>query len=92
MIIFEEEACDISWGLCRRHVNNSDQVIFEESQAYDKFHCTGATVDTKKVHLYNESYISMGFTWTGDSICPILLCLVCGKQLTNAAMAPAKLK
>jgi hypothetical protein len=46
----------------------------------------------KNVHLYNESYLSMGFTWTSDSSCPIPLCLTCGKQLTNAAMAPADLK
>jgi hypothetical protein len=74
-----------------RHVNNSDEVSDEESQASDKFHCTGATVDTKKVWLYSESYLSMGFTWMGSSIFPHPLCL-CGKQLTNAAVAPAKLK
>jgi hypothetical protein len=34
----------------------------------------------------------MGFTWTGDSSCPIPLCLIYGKQLTKAAMATAKLK
>jgi hypothetical protein len=34
----------------------------------------------------------MGFTWTGDSSSPIPLFLVCGKRLTNAALAPAKLK
>jgi hypothetical protein len=34
----------------------------------------------------------MGFTWNGDSGCPILLCLICSKRPTNAAVAPAKLK
>jgi hypothetical protein len=38
-------------------------------------------MDTKRVWLYSESYLSMGFTWTGDSSCPIPLCLICGKQL-----------
>jgi hypothetical protein len=42
-----------------------------------------------KVRLYTVSYLSMGFTWAGDSSCPIPLCLVCDKQLTNSAMAPA---
>jgi hypothetical protein len=75
-----------------RHTDNFDEVSDEESQASDKFHCTSATTDTKKARLYNKSYLSMGFTWTGDSSCPIPLCLVCGKRLTNTAMAPAKLK
>jgi hypothetical protein len=54
-----------------RHMDNSDDVSDEESQAFDKFHCTSATTDTRKVLLYNESYLSMGFTWAGDSSCPI---------------------
>jgi hypothetical protein len=29
-------------------MDNSDQVIDEESQASDKYHCTSATADTKK--------------------------------------------
>jgi hypothetical protein len=60
-----------------RHTDNSDEFRDEESQASDKFHCTSATTDTKKVCLYSESYLSMGYTWTGDSSCPIPLCLVC---------------
>jgi hypothetical protein len=47
-----------------------------------------ATTDTKKVYLYNESYLSMDSAWTGYSGCPIL----CGNRLTDAAMAPAKFK
>jgi hypothetical protein len=49
-------------------------------------------MNTEKVRLHKESDLSMGFTWTGDSSCFIPLCLVCGKRLTNAAMAPANLK
>jgi hypothetical protein len=75
-----------------RHTDDSDEVSDEELSASVKFHCTSATTDTKRSHLYNESYILMCFTWTGDSSCPIPLCLVCGKQLKNAAMAPVKLK
>ena len=47
---------------------------------------------TQEVRLYDESYLSMGFTWTGDPSCPMPLRLVCGKQLPNAALAPAKLE
>ncbi len=46
----------------------------------------------KKNCLYNESYLVIGFTWTGEKDCPLPLCIVCGKKLTNTAMAPAKLK
>jgi hypothetical protein len=47
---------------------------------------------TPKGPSFNESYLLIGFTWTSDSSCPIPLCLVCSKQLTNAAIAPGKLK
>jgi hypothetical protein len=73
-----------------RHTNNSDEVSDEESIGSDKFHYTNATTDTKKVCLYNESF--NGLYMDCDSRCPIPLGLICGKQLTNAAMAPAKLK
>jgi hypothetical protein len=34
----------------------------------------------------------MGFTWTGNSSCPIRLCFIYGNRLINAVIAPAKLK
>jgi hypothetical protein len=52
-----------------RHTDSFDDVSDDESQASDKFHCTSATPDTKMIHIYNESYLSMGLTWTGDSSC-----------------------
>jgi hypothetical protein len=73
-------------------MDSSDKVSDEELQSSESFHCISATRDTKKVRLYNESYLSMGFTWAGNPSCPIPLCVVCDKELTNAAMAPAKLK
>jgi hypothetical protein len=39
-------------------LHNSDKDIDVESQGSDKFHCTSATTDTKKVRFYNESYLS----------------------------------
>lgn len=74
---------------------NSDKASEEELQhsESESFACTSSTVlDPKKVRLYSESYLTMGFSWTGDPHCPIPLCVICGKQLTNTAMAPAKLK
>ena len=48
--------------------------------------------DVKKNRLYNDSYLAIGFTWTGEEKCPLLLCIVCGKNLANTAMVPVKLK
>jgi hypothetical protein len=67
-----------------RHMNNSDEDSDEESQASDKFHCTSATTDTKKVHFYNESYLLIQVV--------LFLCASTVANGTNAAMAPAKLK
>jgi hypothetical protein len=48
--------------------DKSDKVSDEELQSFKSFHCTSARRFTKKVHLYDESYLSMGFTWAGRYI------------------------
>ncbi|KAL4101096.1 hypothetical protein QTP88_021116 [Uroleucon formosanum] len=42
--------------------------------------------------LYNISYLAMGFTWYGNKNCSQPECIVCGVKLSNAIMAPNKLK
>jgi hypothetical protein len=49
-------------------MDNSDKVSDEELQSSESFHCTSATRVTKKPHLYNESCLSIGFTWAGTYI------------------------
>ena len=69
------------------------RLVMESHKAPDHFHCiSGITTGRKKIRLYGESYLSVGFTWTGDPGFLIPLCVVCGKRLSNAAIAPAKLK
>jgi hypothetical protein len=72
--------------------DNCDTVSDEELQFSESFRCTNATRVTEKVCLYNDSNLSMGFIWAVDPSLPIPLCVIFGKQLINAAMAPAKLK
>ncbi len=48
--------------------------------------------DVKKNRLYSDIYLAIGFTWTGEQDCQLPLCIVCGKKLSNTAMALAKLK
>ena len=40
---------------------------------------------------YDESYLTYGFTWTGDENQPLPLCLVCGCKMSNESMISSKL-
>jgi hypothetical protein len=75
----------------RRHTNSSDEVSDEESKASVKFLCTSATMDTKKVVFTMKATYQCTLHGLVIQIL-ISLCLICGKQLTNAAIAPEKLK
>ncbi len=77
--------------LKRKHVSG-EEVSDEESQIPQPSMSKGKVGDVKKNCLYSDSYLAIGFTWTGEEDCPLLLCFVCGKTLVNTVMAPAKLK
>ena len=51
----------------------------------------GQVVLTKK-RKYDTSYLSFGFTKTGDEDAPDAVCLLCNKILANSSLAPAKLR
>jgi hypothetical protein len=49
-------------------------------------------VTDKKFRLYNDSYLAMGFPWTGDENCPLALCIVCGEKTVRYGCGPGKVK
>ncbi len=77
--------------LKRNHVSG-EEVNDEESQISQPSMSKGKVGDVKKNCLYSDSYLAIGFIWTGEEDCSLPLCIVCGKKLANTAMAPAKLK
>lgn len=46
----------------------------------------------KYAYTYNDDFLSMGFTWTGDRDCPKPKCIVCHKKFANSSMVPSKLR
>ncbi|GBM95832.1 Zinc finger BED domain-containing protein 5 [Araneus ventricosus] len=50
----------------------------------------GQVVSTKR-RKYDTSYLSFGFTSTGNEEAPDAVCLLCNKILANSSLAPTKL-
>ncbi|GBO26869.1 Zinc finger BED domain-containing protein 5 [Araneus ventricosus] len=50
----------------------------------------GQVVSTKR-RKYDTSYLSFGFTSTGNEEAPAAVCLLCNKILANSSLAPTKL-
>jgi hypothetical protein len=44
----------------------------------------------KKIRPYNDSYLAMGFKWTGDETCPLKLCIVCREETMKYGCGPGK--
>lgn len=64
---------------------NADKASEEELQHSESFACTSTVLDPKK-SAFTVKVTYGFFSWTGNPHCPISLCLICGKQLTNTAM------
>ena len=77
----------------KRKQPNSDGENIDKSEAQPSTSVDSTLLSRAiKQRLYSDAYLSFGFTQIGDNGCPLLLCIVCGKQLSNIAMVPAKIK
>ena len=50
------------------------------------------TAEASEKRKYHESYLSFGFTWTGDEEAPNGLCVGCETVLSSGCLSPAKPK
>ncbi|XP_029344610.1 zinc finger BED domain-containing protein 5-like isoform X1 [Acyrthosiphon pisum] len=50
------------------------------------------SLNFKVKRKYTDDYLCFGFTWNGNTDCPLPICIVCGEKLSNEAMVPNKLK
>ena len=65
--------------LKRKH-GSGEEDSDDESQIPQPSTSKGKVSDVKKNRLYNDSYLAIGFTWTGEEKCPLPLCIVCEKS------------
>lgn len=87
--ISKTEACSNIW---KESMSVERRSVTKNHKYHSQVRVKEKWVMLKKNRLYSDSYLAIGFTWTGEEGCPLPLCIVCGKKLANTAMAPAKLK
>ena len=68
------------------------QPVAGASCSSSKLDNNNKTAEASKKRKYDESYLSFGFTWTGNKEEPNGLCVECGTFLSNGSLFPAKLK
>jgi hypothetical protein len=68
--------------------------VVSESQRVTSPSSIGSSriAESSKKRKYNDSYLSLGFTYTGDEIAHDALCVLSNKVLSNNSMLPAKLR
>lgn len=72
--------------------NCSNTSISEQCQQSASFIKHSAAKKTKTARKYDKSYLKLGFSWTGDEVEPVPLCVICYETLTNESMKPSHLK
>ena len=68
------------------------QPVAGASCSSSKLDNNNKTEEASKKRKYDESYLSFGFTWTGNEEEANGLCVECGTVLSNGSLFPAKLK
>jgi hypothetical protein len=60
----------------RRRIDEEEDSENESKLSEPSTNKVEKEMTNKEIRLYNDSYLAMGFTWTGDENCPHPLCIV----------------
>ncbi|KAH1187637.1 hypothetical protein KIL84_020386 [Mauremys mutica] len=63
--------------------DNCDNKISEPCEPSVSLLNVSAAKKMKKAHKYVEEYLKLQFSWTGDEVEPVPLCVICYENLTN---------
>ncbi len=75
-----------------QHTDSSDDFLDMDKHPSHMVDYSSAAKRSKTRNPYHDSYISFGFTWTGNPKCPSPLCILCHKKFANSSMIPSKMK
>jgi len=66
--------------------------VKSESQCFTSPSIMGSygTSESSTKRKYSDFYLSLGFTYTGDEIAPVALCVLCNEVLPNSSTLPAR--
>ncbi|XP_050801384.1 zinc finger BED domain-containing protein 5-like [Gopherus flavomarginatus] len=72
--------------------DNCDDKICEPCEPSVSLLNISAAKKMKKARKYVEEYLKLGFSWTGDEVEPVPLCVICYETLTNESIKSFNLK